>query len=288
MSAGCPLCGGREARPRRGRGGLRLFACGGCGSLYLDEATHPYEPERLYDDGYFAPWEMRPGSPTWELRRATAAARVAALQALGASGRLLDVGCAGGYLVAEAVERGFDAQGIEISQHAVDVAAEVAPGRVRQGTLGTADLAPGGFGAVTAFDLVEHDPEPVTLLGRIHELLGPGGFLAATVPDLSSFTGRVMGGAWPHLKEEHRFYPTRRAFRRLLERCGFSLVHEEAATKQLSLTYLTPLLERYPVPMLTPLASLVTRLLPRALREARFAVTIGERFYVARKAQAAT
>jgi hypothetical protein len=115
-------------------------------------------------------------------------------------------------------------------------------------------------------------------------LLAPGGVLAATVPDLSSLTGRVMGGAWPHLKEEHRFYPTRKAFRALLASVGFEPVHEEAARKNLSLGFLTPLLEAYPVPLLTPVASFVTRILPSVVREARFSVTIGERLYVARRA----
>ena len=60
-------------------------------------------------------------------------------------------------------------------------------------------------------------------------------------------------------------------------------MHDEAARKRLSLAYLAPLLETYPVPLLTPLARLAFRLMPRLLREARLTITIGERLYVARR-----
>lgn len=285
MTVACPLCAAAaNGRRRRGRGGLTLVPCRDCGCLFLDPAKHPYAPEALYREGYFQPWDMRPGSPSWTLRAATAATRLDLLSSLAGPGRLLDVGCAGGYLVAEAVRRGFDAHGIEISAHAVAVAQDVAPGRVRQGVLEEAGFEPASFDAITGFDVVEHHPEPPRLLGQIRALLRPGGLFAATVPDLSSLTGRVMGPAWPHLKEEHRFYPTREAFRRLLAGAGFCPVHEEPARKTLSVAFLAPLLEAYPVPVLTPLASMAVRILPRAAREARFRVTIGERLYVARAA----
>jgi SAM-dependent methyltransferase len=283
VSVHCPVCEAEGGSVRVGRGGVRLRACPSCRCLFLDPEAHPYVPEAIYDQAYFEPWDMRPGSPSWALRVETAAARVALLARLGARGRLLDVGCAGGYLVAEATRQGFDAFGVELSAHAVAVAAEVAPGRVRQGVPEAADYQPGSFGALTAFDVVEHHPSPRELLARVRELLAPGGLFAATVPDLSSLTGRLMGAAWPHLKEEHRFYPTRPAFRDLLRRSGLVPVHEEAARKRLSLAYLAPLFEAYPVPVLTPLASLAGRVAPRPLREARFTVTIGERLYVARR-----
>jgi SAM-dependent methyltransferase len=227
---------------------------------------------------------MKPSSPSWALRVETARARLRLLSSLGARGRLLDLGCAGGYLVAEAARAGFEALGLDVSEHAVRVAGEVAPGRVRQGTLETAGYPPSSFDVVTAFDVVEHHDDPRSLLARVCGLLRPGGHFAATVPDLSSLTGRLMGPAWPHFKVEHRFYPTRAGFRGLLRGAGLVPLHEEAARKRLSVAYLAPLFSAYPVPVLTPLVSLTARLLPRPLREAPFTVTIGERLYVARLA----
>jgi SAM-dependent methyltransferase len=283
MALTCPICDSRVALPRRVRGGLRVLGCADCGSAYLDATAHPYQPAAIYDRAYFDPWDLRPGSVSWKLRAETAGDRLALLVSLGAAGRLLDLGCAGGYLVAEAQRRGFDAFGLEISEHAVRVAEEVVPGRVAQGVLETAHYEPATFDVVTAFDVVEHHPAPASLLERIRLLLKPGGHFAATVPDLSSLTGRTMGAAWPHFKEEHRFYPTRPAFRRLLARSGFVPVRESAARKRLSLAYLDPLFKAYPVPLLTLASALLARVLPRALREARFTVTIGERLYVARR-----
>ncbi len=277
------MCHGVPTGVRHARGGIRLLSCPGCQGLFLDESVHPYAPDALYDESYYTAWDMSPGSPAWKLRTETAAARLQLLRQHGGAGRLLDVGCAGGYLVAEALAQGFDAHGLEISGHAVRVAAAVAPGRVRQGQFEGAGFPAASFDAVTAFDLVEHHPEPHRLLSLIHDVLRPGGLFAATVPDLSSVTGRLMGGAWPHLKEEHRFYPTRSGFRALLAAESFVVLHEEPARKRLSLSYLAPLFDAYPVPILTPAFSFLARIAPASLREARFTGAIGERLYVARR-----
>lgn len=216
-------------------------------------------------------------------REETAGMRLDLLISMGAAGRLLDLGCAGGYLVAAALARGFDAFGMDISSHAVSVARSVAPDRIKQGVIEEASYPPASFDVITAFDVVEHHPDPAALLRRVAEVLRPGGVFVVTVPDLDSLTARLMGASWPHYKEEHRFYPTRAAFRRLLARTGLGLARETGARKRLSLAYLDPLLRAYPVPALTRLSAFVFRTLPRALREARFTVTIGERLYVARR-----
>jgi SAM-dependent methyltransferase len=284
MAVSCPVCESTVSSPRRGRGGIRLDACASCGSWYLDPEAHPYRPASLYNQSYFDPWDMKPGSPAWRLREQTARSRLALLASLGGSGRLLDLGCAGGYLVAAAGDYGFDACGLEISEYAVGVAAQIAPGRVRQGVLETADYADGSFDAVTAFDLVEHHPQPTRLLERIRAILKPNGLFAATVPDLNSLTRRLMGPAWPHFKEEHLFYPTRSGFRGLLSKLGYRLVRESPARKKLSLAFVDPLLRAYPVPVLTSVSARLVRALPRALREGSFTLPIGERLYIARRA----
>jgi SAM-dependent methyltransferase len=284
VSAPCPACLADGHRPFEGRGRVALLACLSCGSASLDTERHPYRPEALYDASYFDPWDMQPGSPAWTLRAETAAARLGLLSRLGGSGRLLDLGCAGGYLVAEAVRRGFDAQGLEIAAHAVAVAENVVPGRVRQGVIETAELGEASLDVITAFDVVEHHPRPDDLLARVRALLTPGGLFCATVPDRSSLSAFLMRSSWPHYKEEHLFYPSRTGFRRLLERASLRIVHEEAARKHLSLAYVAPLFDAYPVPVLTALATRLARALPRVAREARFTLTIGERLYVARRA----
>jgi SAM-dependent methyltransferase len=284
----CPACHGDRFRDFPARGGLRLLRCLSCASCRLSQGGgngNGRLPAFHYDAEYFESWNLAPGSPAWRARAATAAMRLDTLERLGVrSGALLDVGAAGGYLVERAIRGGFDARGVEISEHAVEIASRVVPGRVHQGTLETVALEAGSLDVVTLFDVLEHLPDPEGALARLTGWLKPGGRLAVTTPDVDSLTARLMAGAWPHYKEEHLFYPSRRGLRMLLRSAGLEIEHEERAMKYLSVAFVAPLFTRYPVPVITPGMELLNRLLPASLREASFRVSIGERLLVGRKA----
>jgi SAM-dependent methyltransferase len=260
---------------------LRCLACASC---KLPSGNGNGSRGFAYDAGYFESWNLAPGSPAWKLRQATAAMRLETLGRLGVrGGALLDVGAAGGYLVEHASRAGFDARGVEISEHAVRIASRVVPGKVHRGTLETLDLPPASLDVVTLFDVLEHVPEPEDSLSRLSRWLKPGGWLAVTTPDVDSLSARLMAGFWPHYKEEHLFYPSRKGLRRLFAATGFEVAHEERAMKYLSVEFTTPLFTRYPVPLITPAMELLHRLLPARLRETSFRISIGERLLVGRK-----
>ncbi len=261
-----------------------MLRCLGCASCKLSPRNGNGSHGFTYDAEYFESWNLAPGTPAWKLREATAAMRLETLERLGVrGGALLDVGAAGGYLVERANRAGFDARGVEVSEHAVEIASRVVPGRVHQGTLETLDLEPGSLDVVTLFDVLEHVPAPSDSLSRLARWLKPGGWLAVTTPDVDSLSARWMAGAWPHYKEEHLFYPSRGGLRRLFASAGFTVAHEERAMKYLSVAFTAPLFKRYPVALITPAMDLLHRFLPAPLREASFKISIGERLLVGRK-----
>lgn len=261
-----------------------MLRCLGCASCKLSCENGNGSHGFAYDAEYFESWNLAPGSPAWKLREATAAMRLETLQRLGVrGGALLDVGAAGGYLVERANRAGFEARGVEISEHAVQVASRVVPGKVHRGTLETLDLQPDSLDVVTLFDVLEHVPAPQDSLSRLARWLKPGGWLAVTTPDVDSLSARLMAGAWPHYKEEHLFYPSREGLRMLFAATGFEVAHEERAMKYLSVAFAAPLFKRYPVALITPAMDFLHRLLPAALREASFKISIGERLLVGRK-----
>ncbi|MEM7615666.1 MAG: class I SAM-dependent methyltransferase, partial [Pseudomonadota bacterium] len=101
-------------------------------------------------------------------------------------GRLLDVGCGEGFVLAAYAARGWTVRGIDHSVEGVSMMNPDQLSNVDQGDLFA--LLDDVIAADTTYDLVwlgnvlEHVRNPVTLLRTLRRLVAPGGLLVATVP----------------------------------------------------------------------------------------------------------
>ncbi len=148
------------------------------------------------------------------------AARLTALRG-GTPGRLLEIGCAAGWLLHGARRLGWEVEGIEASPKFQRYAASTLSLPVHLGTLETVPLAPGRFDVIVMTDVIEHLVDPVADLRRIRELLVPGGHLVLATCDLGSWFARFWGLEWRQIVISHTFYWTRRSMLRALAAAGF-------------------------------------------------------------------
>jgi SAM-dependent methyltransferase len=136
-------------------------------------------------------------------------------------GRILDVGCASGLFLHQALDAGWDATGIEPSEilYAEALRALTPRGRVLCATLEDSHLEP-GFDAITLWDVLEHIPDPSSFLKTCRRLLREGGCLFLNVPDLDSIEARVLGRRWPLLLPEHLNYFNKSSLCHCAQRAG--------------------------------------------------------------------
>lgn len=147
----------------------------------------------LYDEGYYHGANSGYPAAGYESEHATWHHWVVHLaKGVQPGARWLDLGCAYGYLVAEAAAGGFDAVGVDVSAYALARARHEAPaagGRVLRGVADRLPFADATFDVVSAFDVLEHLHEPEPALAEIARVVKPGGVLVGATPDPLYFHG---------------------------------------------------------------------------------------------------
>ena len=98
--------------------------------------------------------------------------------------RALDVGCGGGILADSMARKGADVLGIDLSSKALKVAQlhaiEAATPRVRYREIAVealADEMPARFDVVTCMEMMEHVPDPSSVVAACARLAAPGGWV---------------------------------------------------------------------------------------------------------------
>lgn len=222
----CPICG-EPSEATFVAAKLPIRICGSCRGRFVWPQPSAEELRGIYSDAYFEGTHeglgfedygaLEPGLRLMFRRH---------LRRIGhyvPAGRLVDVGCAFGFFLGEAIEDGWQAAGVEISPTAAAAAAARVP--VHAGTLESAMplLEPGGWDAVTFWDTLEHVPDPKGDLRRANRLLRPGGCLFLTMPKAWGILPRAMGRHWFGYKKagEHLFFFSKEAIERLLDAAGF-------------------------------------------------------------------
>jgi SAM-dependent methyltransferase len=113
-------------------------------------------------------------------------------------GRVLDVGCGSGELLAHYAAAGWEALGVDPSEVAV-AAARRRGVAVHLGTLDDHPWQSGSFDLVVFSHSLEHIPEPLDALRAARELLAPGGRVAIAAPNWRCWQRWLFRGRWFHL-----------------------------------------------------------------------------------------
>jgi len=141
--------------------------------------------------------------------------------------RVLDVGCAGGYLADIFARRGYEVVGIERVGGCGDSFPE---GIELIETDLDADLPPvrGRFSYVICGDILEHLRDPAKLLTQLGEILEPDGALVASLPNSGNLYFRltILCGRFPQhdkglFDRTHLHFYMWQGWRELLETAGY-------------------------------------------------------------------
>ncbi|MBV8812366.1 MAG: class I SAM-dependent methyltransferase, partial [Acidobacteriaceae bacterium] len=162
------------------------------------------------------------------------------IELIGEHRRVLDVGCASGYLAKLLVAHGCEVVGIEMNPAAAELAKEHCA-RVVVADLDATSMVEAVSGAkfdVIVFgDILEHVQEPRRLLEESHGLLNADGFVVASIPNVAHAAVRLslLHGRFDYqelgiLDETHLHFFTRKSIDELFLTAGFRIDRLERNT----------------------------------------------------------
>jgi 2-polyprenyl-3-methyl-5-hydroxy-6-metoxy-1,4-benzoquinol methylase len=218
--------------------------CVECGLVYAEPsgaAVHREYTESYYKQGVYANYlEDRPAI------HKNAQRSLARLEQLTEGRELLDVGCAAGFFLAAARDRGWTVRGLEVSEYASEYARVALKLPVTTGSIVSPPESLTRFDVVTLWDTIEHLDRPDLALANIHRVLNPRGVFVFSTGDYGSLLRRLTGKRWRLFADPtHNFFFDLKTLKGLLRRAGFEILTVSRCGKWVSLSMI---LHQSPLP----------------------------------------
>lgn len=220
--------------------------CRKCSLMFLDPLPTPAQLERLYGKAYFT--ERENYNRQERQRKFIEEGQAVDLSKLrsdkftdyvlahypGRTFRYLEVGCGPGYTLKGLEALGWQAHGLEISEHAAEFARQHLGLPVVTGNIETTEeLCANQFDLVYMGDVIEHLRSPSDTVAKFARILEPGGLLVLALPSTLNLPALRLGlGAYRAFGRKrkmdippyHLYEFTPRTIRELLEKHGFRVV----------------------------------------------------------------
>ncbi len=296
IDTACPICGNLEgettlyapnftpsdlnpqvfsARRLPDRIHYRLVRCTGCGLVRSDPIADPALLASLYRESV-----LTYGQEVDNLRKTYGAYLDRAGKHAAGKNSLLEIGCGNGFFLQEALKRGFSSVfGVEPSRSAVESAAPELAGRIRVDVMRPGLFPESTFDAIGMFQVLDHIPDPNSLLNECFKILVPGGAVLCFNHNVEALANRLLGEKSPIVDVEHTFLYSPATISRLFASHGFTVKECGPAVNTISLRHL---LHLFPLPhsLKKQLLRLAEKL---AIANASFRLPIGNLYLIAVK-----
>lgn len=229
MYIDCGQCGGRANFYFRSHDYNRKisnkffnhYRCKQCGLIFISPV--PDDLDVYYPDNYYyIPGSLDKVAKASEKERY----KIDIVKRFVANGKLLEIGPAHGSFAFLAKEAGFDVEAIEMSEHCCRYLRDVIGVRaINSNNLISALQSVGPYDVIAMWHVIEHLPDPWSVIDAMYARLKLGGILVIASPNPDAFQFNLMGRYWPHLDSpRHLMLIPMRVLEDRAANLGFDLV----------------------------------------------------------------
>lgn len=226
--------------------GFRILKCKKCKLMAVENVPDDLAP--FYSKGYFTGDVELDGYMDYEAdKEVTKNTYIQYLDEIESNctskskPNLFEVGCATGFFLELAKERGWRVSGIDLSGYAIQKAKEKGL-KVSTRTFESIENDV-HYDVIAMYDLIEHVKDPVGTIQKAYNLLQSKGLVVFTTPDAGSLWARVWGKKWhAFVPPQHLFYFSDKNLSEILVKNGFEIVESAHHGKRFAIPYIIRLL----------------------------------------------
>jgi 2-polyprenyl-3-methyl-5-hydroxy-6-metoxy-1,4-benzoquinol methylase len=266
--APCNFCGVDESKFLFHSSVLRIVKCKKCGLVYTNPRLSQNSLATLYNKVYFnSPNPLTLGYEDYvndfkNIMKTFEKRWTKIEKYLGGPSKILDIGCAYGFLLKCLKVKGHQPYGIDVSEYAVKYAKEKFGLNATNQPLREIKFPDNYFDVVTIWDVIEHFTDPKSEILEIHRILKPNGILSIITPDSGSLQAKIWGKKWVEYvrPEEHLFFFSKSYLIDKLKSVGFEVISETTAGKYVTIKFILDRLKAYNKPIISILEKIFTLL----------------------------
>lgn len=218
----CPICRKKNPSEFDHKNGFTIWKCSGCDLLWTPDVSENILRE-FYSKSYFKSQNSTFGYNNYiedeEILRKNAQYILSEFPKFNYQPKILDIGCAHGFLLDEARKLSWKTYGIEFSDEAVKYAADKLNLNVSCDSIIRAGFPENSFDIITMIGVIEHLADPVATIHKISKILKPSGYLAITTINIKGLV-RLFDLKPP----EHTFYFSAKNLSLLLKTENFKVM----------------------------------------------------------------
>jgi len=180
----CPICHKKNPIIFDHKNGFTIWKCSGCDLLWTPDVSEDILKD-FYSKSYFKSQDSTFGYNNYiedeEILRKNARYILSEFPKFkNYQPKILDIGCAYGFLLDEARKLGWKTQGLEFSAEATNYAVNKLNLNVSTGSMTQVEFPENNFDIITLIGVIEHLVNPIAAIRKINKILKPGGYLAIT------------------------------------------------------------------------------------------------------------
>jgi 2-polyprenyl-3-methyl-5-hydroxy-6-metoxy-1,4-benzoquinol methylase len=223
----CNICGSMRTSQYLKMDGYSYKKCQDCGLVYQNPRPVFKDLKKRYGDNYFD-YELSNQDNFFQLMvLGLGDTRISDFYGDDVKNRkFLDIGCATGLLLNYMKGRGWETKGVEICRSSAEYGIKTFGLDIFNGTLEDAAFPDNYFDVIHFSHLIEHVPDPKSLLVEIYRILKKDGHMLMTTPNADGWQARAAKSKWRSAIPDHIYLFTKTTMRKLLGVTNYRIVKQ--------------------------------------------------------------